>query len=122
MCLREDLLKMYGDADFVDGLIDRKTKEGLWSPHPEAASCHKMLLYWVRLDTTLTVDEEVSNETEIKAKGELDKEPTTNFGNCQRMVLVTGVPRVDGPFGVPQGMLANPPFAKPPFNNRKNSC
>jgi hypothetical protein len=56
---RSELLKMYSDdAEFVDDLIGRKTREGLWAPHPEAPGNHKMVLYWVRLESTLTIDDE----------------------------------------------------------------
>ena len=95
---RSDLLKLYNDADFVDDLVRRKTREGLWAPHPEAPGNHKMLLYYVRLDTTLTVDESMSDQMNIKAEGALDKaglEKLTKGGIMDRSAF----PKIPGLYG-----------------------
>ena len=65
--LFKDLLKMY-EPDIADSIIANKTAEGLWAPHPECPSAPKMILYWVRLVTTLTVEDELEDRW-VRARG-----------------------------------------------------
>ena len=73
--MRHEIVEMYkGDEVFVNTLLAKKLKDGLWKRNPESPEREDHILWYVRLETTVAKEKCEGWELELLSEADIDSD------------------------------------------------